>query len=142
MSKPTVLHIGKLIFRMVMLLAAAAAFAYRGVNPSFDPAPLLALVWAAFMAEMVRRLFPIRSESIGCQKQYAYAFRPCGTAAKPSLPHRRALAVALLWAAVNLLFGLPISGAFSARTAWFCLAFSLRYAIWFVCWPSALFKNW
>lgn len=105
MSKPTVLHIGKLIFRMVMLLAAAAAFAYRSVNPSFDPAPLLALVWAAFMAEMVRRLFPIRSESIGCQKQYAFAFRPCGTAAKPSLPHRRALAVALLWAAVNLLFG-------------------------------------
>lgn len=105
MPKPTMLHIGKLALRGAMLLAAAAALAYRRIQPAFNPAPLFALIWLAFMAEMVRRLFPIRSESIGCQKQYAYTFRPCGDGGRPHLAHRRALAVAAIWAAVNALLG-------------------------------------
>lgn len=102
MPKPTALHLRKLIYRAAML--AAACFAVGRPGPWSRP--LFLLIWAVYMAEMLRRLFPISAESVGCQKQYAAAFQPVPGADKPRLPHGRALAVALLWAAVNACIGL------------------------------------
>lgn len=109
MSKTTELHLIKLILRTVMLLAWGVLLVQYHSDPRQWGAPRLLLglyVWLSFMLEMLRRLFPIRRESVGCQKQYAHTYQPAeGKTAAPALPHRRALAVALFWTAVTAAIG-------------------------------------
>ncbi len=100
MSKTTVLHIIKLVYHSFLLFMTGVFFAVRRAIPKW----LSCTIWAVFMTEMVRRLFPLRTESIGCQKQFAHTFRPARREV-PKLPHRRALAVAVLWIAVSAVIG-------------------------------------
>lgn len=102
MPKSTALHILKLIYRGALLIVAAVFPAARRIELQRLPDPLFLLIWAVYMAEMLRRLFPIRTESIGCQKQFAHTFRPAGRGGeKPALPNSRALVVAAIWAVFN-----------------------------------------
>ncbi len=128
MPKPTVVHSVKLVYRAALLIAVGVFLAMRQADPQCSPGILFPVVWIVFMVEMVRRMFPIRSESVGCQKQYAYAFRTAAPAEKrPTLPHRRALAVAAIWTGVNAVIGFAyLRGAIGQGAL---LLFSLFFAV-------------
>ena len=76
------------------------------LNASFRCTPVT-LVWLTLMGAMALRLLPSRTESLGCQKEFAARFRPTGSA--PSQEEirradRGAFGVLALWAVFNLPF--------------------------------------
>lgn len=77
------IHYTKLIFRSCLLIAAIALFA---IDQHWFPLTdghvelagfiFLAVVWIAFIPEMIRRFFPNEHESAGCQKQFSKNYQP------------------------------------------------------------------
>lgn len=123
---------------LLFLAARSAVFAflvaYALIAPEqFDAdlaAPLgsitpLSVVWLLLMLSMLARLFPSKSESLGCQKEFSHRFRPTG-AAPSSQEIRRAdrgaAVVLVVWLGCNaVIFGLHAYGWISPR-AMVCLA--------------------
>ena len=125
-------------FYLLCLAARSAAFvflvAYVLIAPErFDTdlaAPLgritpLSVVWLLLMLSMAVRLFPSKSESLGCQKEFARRFRPTGLLPSSQEIHhanRGAAVVLAVWIASNaVVFGLHFQGWLSQR-AMVCLA--------------------
>ena len=125
-------------FYLLCLAARSAAFvflvAYALIAPErFDTdlaAPLgritpLSVVWLLLMLSMAVRLFPSKSESLGCQKEFARRFRPTGLLPSSQEIHhanRGAAVVLAVWIASNaVVFGLHFQGWLSQR-AMVCLA--------------------
>ena len=125
-------------FYLLCLAARSAAFAflvaYALIAPErFDAdlaAPLgritpLSVVWLLLMLSMAVRLFPSKSESLGCQKEFARRFRPTGLLPSSQEIHhanRGAAVVLAVWIASNaVVFGLHFQGWLSQR-AMVCLA--------------------
>ena len=125
-------------FYLLCLAARSAAFAflvaYALIAPGrFDAdlaAPLgritpLSVVWLLLMLSMAVRLFPSKSESLGCQKEFARRFRPTGLLPSSQEIHhanRGATVVLAVWIASNaVVFGLHFQGWLSQR-AMVCLA--------------------
>lgn len=68
---------------------------------------VLTVLWAALMISMILRLFPSRSESLGCQKEFAGRFRSTGkdpSGQEIRSADRGALLVLLSWLALNGVF--------------------------------------
>lgn len=114
-------------FYLLCLAARSAAFvflvAYALIAPErFDTdlaAPLgritpLSVVWLLLMLSMAVRLFPSKSESLGCQKEFARRFRPTGLLPSSQEIHhanRGAAVVLAVWIASNaVVFGLHFQG--------------------------------
>lgn len=113
-------HYNKLYFRLFLFIETAGLyFLYRieGAEQSFlqtYPLWLLAL-WLLFAAETLRRFFPNKAESMGCQKQFAASYRPFPEALLPEpekvagklkKEDRSRVGTALIWCLLNLFFGL------------------------------------
>lgn len=125
-------------FYLLCLAARSAAFAFLIVYALIAPerfdadltAPLgsvtpLSVVWLLLMLSMAVRLFPSKSESLGCQKEFARRFRPTGhLPSSQEIRHanRGAAVVLAVWIISNaVVFGLYVLGWLSQR-AMVCLA--------------------
>ena len=110
MSRISVLHYIKLIFRSCLFLAALAVYVVNRVQNAeyiFVDARhrsfILFLVWVVFVVEMILRFFPSRFESMGCQKQFKQNFKPTSApkAETKVTSNQSILWVALFWIVLN-----------------------------------------
>lgn len=112
LSKTSVLHLVKLVGRSLMLAAATLVYILSraaGTPEMFggyeDAFWLLGAIWVIYVIEMALRFFPSRLESPGCQKQFRRNYKPTGEKTPILQSWRRTLSVALVWFALNAIFG-------------------------------------
>ena len=114
-SRISVLHYWKMVFRSVLFLAALVLYVWNRMKGSALPfgevgemPVILAVIWLVFMVEMLLRFMPSSLESMGCQKQFAKNYRPTGadTTHVVVQSHWRTAAVAAAWFALNGAIGL------------------------------------
>lgn len=86
MSKTVGLHYFKLIYRSVLFISAAIVYLYNRLNNTgsffsgFEKDTiLLGIIWIVFVAGMIMRFFPMKLESMGCQKQFKKNYKPINT---------------------------------------------------------------
>lgn len=115
-SAISMLHYAKLVCRSGLLLVMLCVYLYNRIRHTgcilggYDENPVvLSVLWVAFTAEMILRLFPSKLESMGCQKQFARNFRPRRTppARQPLPPHtaKGTFYSAAAWIILNGLIG-------------------------------------
>ena len=100
--------------RGVIFLAAAVAYLIEhfagsgnGIAQSGWGVWVLAAAWLLLMVEMILRLFPSRTDSMGCQRQFALNYKPTGHApVKPKNQTRAVIGVIAAWFALNGAIGL------------------------------------
>ena len=85
MSRISIIHYFKLIFRSCLFIAATIVYIINRMQNtehmfiSAEHQPfILFLIWAVFVVEMILRFFPSKLESMGCQKQFKQNFQPKG----------------------------------------------------------------
>ncbi|MBO5906584.1 MAG: hypothetical protein J6Q85_00325 [Clostridia bacterium] len=106
MSKISLYHLYKLIFRSIALGVALTLYIYNllTADKTYEQAlkrpAVLLVVWGVFAVEIFLRLFPSRTESMGCQKQFLKNYKP-----KPLPPDRQSFIktfiMAMLWLAAD-----------------------------------------
>ncbi len=167
LSPISLMHCWKLVFRSGLLIWALVTYAFNpelhGISFAEGFAKyryLLYLVWIIFAVEMVLRFFPAKTESMGCQKQFAKNFRP---AKEPLPPDPRdksggsLLPVILSWLALNgALGGLYLAGIlddacmlmlvlFYAVSDMICILFFCPFQSWMMhnrCCTTCRIYNW
>lgn len=95
----TLCHL-KLLIRLMLLLPSLAIhlvtgdlMAYRG---------FLALVWITLLVDGLLKLFPLKYEAMGSQKQFKKNFAPAKDAAKQKMASgKKVILVAVLWVILN-----------------------------------------
>lgn len=166
MSKISILHYVKLVFRSILLFAALAVYIDNRIHQTGETFGgfennfwLLLFICFVFVVEMVLRFFPSKLESMGCQKQFAKNYKAIGEdEEKPRLlSWKRTMLVAVIWIALNTVFGiLHFAGIFDAGIMIFiCLAYSVcdmicilffcPFQTWFMknkCCTSCRIYNW
>ena len=113
LSQFYIYHYLKLLFRVSLFVSTLVLYIINRVNESplpFGEAgehPLFwGFWWVLLVAGMILRLFPTKFETIGCQKQLKRNYIPTGED-KPKMTSAKAtLLFAVLWIAVNLIFGI------------------------------------
>lgn len=138
-SRISLLHCYKLVFRSLLLLAALALYIVGRVKGSEglfggleENRVVLGIIWGAFAFEMVLRFFPNKSESMGCQKQFGRNYRPYEGqehAHIRTVPHRawRTWICLAAWLTLNIPFGiLYYAGVLDAGIL---VLISLAYAV-------------
>lgn len=166
LSRISLMHYYKLIFRSVLFVLAAAFYIINKTNNSNDflgdignAHPILLFVWGAFAVEMFLRFFPSGLESMGCQKQFKKNFIPAkNSTQKVKLQSwKSTFAVAAVWVLFNSVIGLMyfvgiidegilllISLAFSVCDM-ICILFFCPFQTWFMknkCCTSCRIYNW
>ncbi len=113
MSRISIMHLLKLVFRSCLFLAATVVYAVnRAQNAAYIFVDvkyrsfILFLVWVVFVVEMILRFFPSRFESMGCQKQFKKNFQP-----KENAIHTKALNRGVGWV---ILFWIVLNGGIGA----------------------------
>ncbi|MBQ0038682.1 MAG: hypothetical protein KBS74_08455 [Clostridiales bacterium] len=114
LSKISLLHYYKLIFRSALFLIVAAFYLYDRLHNTngrmlniFTRHPVLTLlIWLIFAVEMILRFFPSNVESMGCQKQFARNYRPTAPDAVPPSDKYATLAAAGAWCTLNIFIGI------------------------------------
>ncbi len=113
-SRISRMHMGKLVFRSLLLLAALAEYIRERTNASFTfeaaqvrYSAVFSLVWIVYVLDMFFRFFPSGIESMGCQKQFKRNYFHVGT---DILPDRKRMdrglwAVVASWLGLNGVFG-------------------------------------
>ena len=154
------IHYGKMALRGVIFLAALAAyllFRIGGRRPAMT-APVLIAAWLLLMVEMILRFFPSRTESMGCQRQFAQNYRPSGLPPLKPRNQNRALALVILaWVALNGAIGalyfthiidggilLLVSLAYSVCDM-ICILLFCPFQVWFLknkCCTTCRIYNW
>lgn len=93
LSKTSLLHFWKLVFRSALFLTAVIIYICDFINAhqtgeaflAFVTRPhILAFIWIVFAVEMLLRFFPSQVESMGCQKVFACNYQPV----ESPQPHR------------------------------------------------------
>ncbi len=114
--------------------------------------------WLLLMLEMVLRLFPSRTESMGCQRQFAQNYKPTGhDPVKPRNQTRATIGIVIAWVALNGAFGvlffthiidsgilLLISLAYSVCDM-ICILLFCPFQVWFLknkCCTTCRIYNW
>lgn len=100
------IHYGKMALRGVIFLAAAAAYLLNrlhiGTNTVDWNHGILIAAWLLLMIEMVLRLFPSRTESMGCQRQFAKNYKPTGYPPMKAKNQTKAvIGIVAAWFALN-----------------------------------------
>ena len=159
------IHYGKLALRGAIFLAALAAYLVErqkgnstGIGFSGWCAWLLNAAWLLLMLEMILRLFPSRTESMGCQRQFALNYDPTGhEPVKPRNQHRAVLGIVAVWIILNGCIGvlyfthvidaailLLISLAYSVCDM-ICILLFCPFQVWFLknkCCTTCRIYNW
>ena len=159
------IHYGKMAVRGAFFLAAVAA--YLSDRLALDIAPfsqlnwgiyVLGAAWLLLVVEMVLRMFPSRTESMGCQRQFAINYKPTGYA--PSKPKRQTgavIGIIIAWCALNGAIGalyfthiidagilLLVSLAYSVCDM-ICILLFCPFQVWFLknkCCTTCRIYNW
>ena len=165
LSKISLLHYYKLVFRSVLFLLVAIVYLYdrlhdtpgRILNGVAKRPVLMLMIWIIFVIEMILRFFPSKVESMGCQKQFARNYLP-QKSPRP-LPSDRAsiMAVAAVWLLLNGIIGvlylteiidwgilLLVSLAYSVCDM-ICILFFCPFQSWFMknkCCGTCRIYNW
>ncbi len=109
LTKISLMHYFKLVFRSMLLLAATALYFIEGRIDtelfsngiiSFKSV-VLCLIWVVFAVEMTLRFFPSRLESMGCQKQFSINHKATGEAPDREKMSTGVLTVFTSWIALN-----------------------------------------
>ena len=166
LSKISLSHYIKLIFRSALFISAAVIYIINRINKTGMPfgdsehkSLVLGVIWLVFVIEMIFRFFPSKIESMGCQKQFARNFKNTNASKeKPKLQSAKStFAVAAFWIGLNAIIGLLyyihiidegilflISLAFSVCDM-ICILFFCPFQTWFMknkCCTSCRIYNW
>ena len=108
LSKISLLHYYKLVFRSILLLIGIVSYVVSRVNGkqfTFDQIgeyPIIfAALWIIFVIEMILRFFPSTLESPGCQKQFKRNYKPVEGSEVPRSKGIRTFIAAAAWFALN-----------------------------------------
>ena len=108
MSRISIMHLLKLVFRSCLFLAATVVYMINRLQNTehifirAEHQPLiLFIVWAVFVVEMILRFFPSSFESMGCQKQFKRNFQPKENAIHTKTLNRGIGWVILFWIVLN-----------------------------------------
>ncbi len=164
LSKISIVHTIKLVYRGLLFLAAVAAYIVAQIrnedlidkkNPLL--VVLLGVIWVVFVAEMMSRMFPSPLESMGCEKQFRRNYKPVEGATPRLQSGRVTFAVAFVWIALNALFGgLYLAGIFDRGLLllialaysvcdMICILFFCPFQTWFMknkCCTTCRIYNW
>lgn len=166
MSRISIIHFLKLIFRSCLFIVATVSYVLnkiQGSEQSFFDAHhrpfILFLIWLVFVIEMIFRFFPSRFESMGCQKQFKRNFNPSkNKITNTNLNSGKSVVwVATFWIALNSIIGILhytgiiddgilvlISLAFSVCDM-ICILFFCPFQTWIMknkCCTSCRIYNW
>lgn len=166
LSKISLMHYWKLVFRSVLFLAATVIYILNRIYNTGsmfggieDKPVILVLIWLVFVAEMLLRFFPSKLESMGCQKQFSCNYQPSEkeNAQAKLLSNKVTLGVAALWILLNGCAGaiyylgwidegilLLLSLAFSVCDM-ICILFFCPFQTWFMknkCCTTCRIYNW
>lgn len=166
MSRISIIHFLKLIFRSCLFIAATVIYVinkFQGSGSLFGGVEhrpfILFLIWLIFVVEMIFRFFPSRFESMGCQKQFKRNFKPIrNETGKPNFQSNKSIVlVAIFWIALNSALGVLhysniidkgimvlISLAFSVCDM-ICILFFCPFQTWIMknkCCTSCRIYNW
>lgn len=163
-SKISALHYTKLVYRSALLLMALYCYIFHLLQSGDElfgvPLPIVVVIWCVYIIEMVLRFFPSRFESMGCQKQFSGNYKPTGKeldVAELRHQNRAATVVAVLWMALNLIFGVLLKIGFFTREVLFlislafgvcdmiCILFFCPFHSWIMknkCCVSCRIYNW
>ncbi len=103
MSKISIYHLYKLIFRCAAFAVAFFLYVYnvitsdKSIEEALKRPIVFWIVWLVFATEIVLRLFPSRAESMGCQKQFKKNYIPKGNAIPEKQAWWRTLIMVSLW---------------------------------------------
>ena len=101
-SKISLLHYSKLVFRTLLLLAFGTEYLVNRMNHIKRFPIVFAVIWLFFAVEMLLRFFPSKVESMGCQKQFARYYQQSTKNTVPKLQSAKATAiVAGFWLLLN-----------------------------------------
>ncbi len=108
MSRISIMHLLKLVFRSCLFLAATVVYMINRLQNTehifirAEHQPLiLFIIWAVFVVEMILRFFPSSFESMGCQKQFKRNFQPKENAIHTKTLNRGIGWVILFWIVLN-----------------------------------------
>lgn len=90
----------KFLIRLALLLCAVSIHFITG--NLMHHSSFMAIVWITFAADAVLKLFPLKYESMGSQKQFKRDFAPAKDAAKVKMTSgKKLIIVAILWVVLN-----------------------------------------
>ncbi|MBQ3077892.1 MAG: hypothetical protein IJC43_08540 [Clostridia bacterium] len=160
MSRTSLMHYGKLVFRSLLFFAALWMYFVSGgdlLGGGWRQQLVLGVIWVVFAVEMALRFFPSGMESMGCQKQFARNFRPTVRQTPRLIPSWRTASVVLAWGLLNGCIGhlyfkgiidqgmlVLISLAYSVCDM-ICILFFCPFQTWFMknkCCTSCRIYNW
>jgi len=167
LSKISIFHYSRLVFRSVLFLLAVLVFIvgwgnHRGViiEELKQYTFLLMFIWIVFAAEMISRFFPSPFESMGCQKQFAKNYVSSGRETQLDdykVSWKVTFAMTAAWFALNGAIGclyllgvidqgimLLVSLAYSVCDM-ICILFFCPFQSWFMknkCCGSCRIYNW
>lgn len=167
LSRTSTLHYFKLVFRSCLFLSALIMYLVNRIGNTgsvfggFENSPIiLILIWLVFVVEMILRFFPIKVESMGCQKQFARNFISTKEANENKVVRQSPkpfVLIAVLWVILNGIIGglyfaniidqgilLLISLAYSVCDL-ICILFFCPFQLWFMknkCCVSCRIYNW
>ena len=113
-TKTIALHYWKLVVRSILFLTALVVYIINRLNNSGQSfggnennEVVLGVVWLIFMGEMVLRFFPVKLESMGCQKQFKKNYIEIEDCDKKPIVQAGIVtfAVASAWIALNAVIG-------------------------------------
>lgn len=158
LSKISVLHYCKLVFRSLLFLAVLVTYILDRTEILTHRAIIPAVTWVFFVFEMLLRFFPSKLESMGCQKQFARNYEPIGENIRPvNQSWKRTALVAAVWLALNgiigalYLFGVYDRGILILVALLFsvcdiiCILFFCPFQTWFMknrCCATCRIYNW
>ena len=112
LSVISAMHYFKLVYRSVLLIGAFVYWLIEKLNGVYSPfdnvehrTVIIGVIWVVFTVEMLLRFFPSKTESMGCQKQFAKNYKPTSEHTPKRMSWKRTLTVAILWLALNAIIG-------------------------------------
>ena len=166
LSKISLLHYWKLLFRGGLFLLSAAIYIYDRILAAKDGTMflgfithpyILRFIWVIFALEMLLRFFPSHIESAGCQKVFARNYQLAPQPRKPRDDRAATWAILAAWLGLNgviaiLYFAhvidarilILISLAYSVCDM-ICILFFCPFHTWFLknkCFGTCRIYNW
>ncbi len=163
MSRISIIHYLKLIFRSCLFMVATGIYILNRYNGSgklfggLESRPdVLLVIWILFLIEMLLRFFPSKIESMGCQKQFKHNYIPSANEEEIE-SHKSIIWVAAFWVALNSVIGvLYYAGVFDAGMLvlislafavcdMICILFFCPFQTWIMknkCCTSCRIYNW
>ncbi len=157
-------HYFRLTYRLVLFGVLFAVYIREKIHGGGDLLNLVedypvvfAFLWIIFVTEMVQRFFPSKTESPGCQKQFASNYIKSGSTDIDISENNASVLVAILWVMFNGIFGalymagildegimILLCSAFSVCDV-VCILFFCPFQTWFLknkCCCTCRIYNW